>query len=166
MELQDRIYNIKRLLEFCPRSTAEVHIVEEKVGLFFAKLFNNDERFQHTRYDHVYPRIYLCEELNTDYETHSTTIGIEYTYEADRDGEYLESYRFNDEDLKDSWYYNNLKLTYIEYSEVPDDIWEIIQNKLYEEATKSVNGELASAKKSVEYWENRLSEFKNNLDLR
>lgn len=165
MKLEDRIYNIKRLLEFCPRSTADVKIVEEKVGLFFANLFNNDERFQHTRYDHVYPRIYLCEELNTDYETHSTTIGIEYTYEADRDGEYLESYRFNDEDLKDSWYYNNLKLTYIEYSEVPDEIWEIIQNKLYEEAKKNVDKELESAKKSVMYWESKLHEI-NNLKLR
>ena len=167
MKLEDRIHNIKTLLKFCPHSTADTKIVEEKVGLFFANLFNDDERFTHTLYDCVYPRIYLSELLNTDYETHSTTISIEYVYDSDRDGDYCESYNFNDQDLEDTYFYKDLKYrTLIEYSEVPDDIWEIIQTILYEKATENINKELISAKRSVEYWEKKLLEFNNNLDLK
>lgn len=157
MTLEDRIENIKTLLKFSPQSSEDVWIVEDKVGLFFANLFNNDERFQHTHYDKVYPRIFLSEELNTDYKTHSTTIGIEYTYDADRDGEYREMVFFNDKDLEDAYFSN---IGTIEYSEVPDYIWEIIQNTLNKEATKHINNVLKSAKESVKYWKNRLLEFK------
>ena len=163
MRLEERIYNIKTLLSFCPKSTADVEIVEEKVGLFFANLFNKDERFQHTPYDHVYPRIYLSEQLNKDYETHSTTIGIEYVYESDRDGWYTETVYFNDKDLEDAYFSNIGK---IEYSEVPDDIWEIIQGILFEEAEKHINSEIESAKKSLKYWENKAVEFKKQFEVK
>ena len=162
MTLEERIQNIKRLLEFCPFSTDEVKIVEEKVGLFFANLFNNDGRFEHTPYDHVYPRIYLSEDLNTDYKTYSTTIAIEYVYDADRDGWSTETVYFNDKDLEDAYFSGIGK---IEYSEVPDDIWEIIQNELYKKATEHIREELDSAKKSVKYWKDKLLDFNNNLNL-
>lgn len=163
MKLEDRIQNIKTLLGYCPHSTRDVTIVEENVGLFFANLFNNDSRFQHTPYDRVYPRIYLYEALNTDYKTHSISIGIEYTYDNDRDGEYTKSYTFDDEDLKDTCLYKGFPL---KYSDVPDNIWEIIQNILYDKAMKTINEELQSAKDSVIYWENRKDEFDNKLKLK
>lgn len=164
MTLEKRIENIKTLLkDFCPHSTRDVTIVEENVGLFFANLFNNDERFQHTPYDKVYPRIYLYEALNTDYKTHSTSIGIEYTYDNDRDGEYTQSYVFNDEDLKDACSYC-LHGSSLEYSDIPDNIWEIIQNILLKDANKHINKELESAKKSVVYWENKINNY-NQLKL-
>ncbi len=165
MELEDRIQNIKKLLSYCPHSTKDVTIVEENVGLFFANLFNNDERFQHTPYDRVYPRIYLYVTLNIDYKTYSNSIGIEYTYDNDRDGEYTQSYVFNDEDLKDTCFYC-LHPSSLEYSDVPDNIWERIQNILYDEATKEINENLKSAKSSVIYWENRKDEFNNKLQLK
>jgi len=165
MKLEDRIQNIKTLLSYCPHSTRDVTIVEDNVGLFFAELFNNDKRFKHTPYSRVYPRIYLCEELNTDYKTHSTSIGIEYTYDNDRDGEYTESYVFDDEDLKDTCFYTYKNLS-LKYSDVPDNIWERIQNILYNKATKEINEELKSAKDSVIYWENRKDEFENKLQLK
>lgn len=163
MKLEDRIQNIKTLLSYCPKSTGDVTIVEETVGVFFANLFNNDERFKHTPYDRVYPRIYLYETLNTDYKTYSTSIGIEYTYDNDRDGEYTQSYTFDDEDLKDTCLYKSLPLKYFD---VPDNIWEIIQNILYDKAMKTINEELQSAKDSVKYWENRKYSFESTLHLK
>lgn len=168
MKLKDRIQNIKTLLKYCPHSTRDVDIIEERVGLFFANFFNNNNRFTKTRYDHVYPRIYLTEHLNKDFKTHGTTISIEYCYDSDRDGDYLESYCFNDPDLKDIYFKEYKDSPYhhfIEYSEVPDYVWEIIQNKLYEKATENVNKELESAKSSVKYWEEKKKEFDNKLQL-
>ena len=169
MKLENRIQNIKTLLKYCPHSTRDVGIVEERVGLFFANFFNNDQRFTKTHYDHVYPRISLSSQMNLDFETHSYTINIEYCYDCDRDGEYLESYYFNDPDLEDTFLYKSHKdspyYPFIEYSEVPDDIWEIIQNILYEKATENINKELESAKASVEYWEEKKEEFDNKLQL-
>lgn len=162
MTLEKRIENIKILLkDFCPHSTRDVTIVEENIGLFFANLFNNDERFQHTPYNRVYPRIYLYEALNTDYKTHSFSIEIEYTYDNDRDGEYTQSYTFDDEDLKDTCFYRSLPL---KYSDVPDNIWEIIQNILFKKASEHLNKELEDAKESVIYWENKIINY-NRLKL-
>lgn len=166
MELQDRIHNIKTLLEYCPKSTEDVHIVDEKVGLFFAKFFNSHgDRFKHTPYEHVYPRISLCETLNKDYKTHSTTVCVEYVYDNDRDGYYTKTYYFNDEDLEDSCSPFH-KSWLIEYSEIPDNIWAIIQDTLYEKATEYINKKLKSAKQSVIYWEDKLIEFNTKIKIK
>ena len=55
--------------------------------------------------------------------------------------------------------------TLIEYNEIPDYIWEIIQNMLYYKATEEINQKLESAKSSVVYWEKRKDEFDNKLQL-
>lgn len=162
MKLKDRIENIKTLLEYCPHSSKDVEIIDENVGLFFANLLNNNERFKHTTYDHVYPQISLSKQLNKDFKTYSYTIALEYVYDSDRDGDYTNILWFNDDDLEDSCFYGKPD---IEYSDVPDDIWEIIQNILYNKATSNINKELISAKNSVKYWEDKLSEFNNNLKL-
>ena len=169
MKLEERIQNIKTLLKYCPNSTKDVNIIEENVGLFFANFFNNDNRFTKSNYDHIYPRIYLTKYLNLDFETYGTTIGIEYCYDSDRDGNYFDSYCFNDTDLKNTYLYkenkDNKYYHFIEYSEVPDYIWEIIQNILYNIATGNINKELESARSSVVYWENKKEEFDNKLKL-
>ena len=169
MKIEDRIQNIKTLLKYCPHSTRDVDIVEEEVGLFFAKFFNNDKRFTKTPYDHVYPRIYLTEHLNLDFKTHGTTIGIEYCYDSDRDGDYLESYYFNDPDLKNTYLYKGYKdnsyCHLIEYSEVPDYIWEIIQDVLFKKATEKVNKDVESAYQTLEYVRNKRDEFYVSLKL-
>ena len=169
MKLEDRIQNIKTLLKYCPHSTRDVDIVEERVGLFFANFFNNDGRFTKTPYDHVYPRIYLTEHLNKDFKTHGTTISIEYCYDSDRDGDYLDSYYFNDSDLKNTYLYKEYKDSpyhhFIEYSEVPDYIWEIIQNELFYLATENVNKDVESAYQTLQYVKNKRDEFYSNLQL-
>ena len=168
MKLKDRIENIKTLLKYCPHSTRDVDIIEEKVGLFFANFFNNDNRFTKSHYDHLYPRIYLTKHLK-DFKTYGTTIGIEYCYDCDRDGEYLESYYFNDPDLKNTYLYKENKdnpyYHFIEYSEIPDYIWEIIQNKLYDKATEKVNKDVESAYQTLQYVRNKRDEFYSKLNL-
>ena len=169
MKIEDRIQNIKTLLKYCPHSTTDVKIIKEKVGLFFALFFNKDGRFIKTPYDHVYPSIYLTEHLNLDFKTHGTTIGIEYCYDSDRDGNYLESYYFNDPDLKDTFLYkeniDNPYFHFIEYSEVPDYIWEIIQDVLFEKATEKVNKDVESAYQTLEYVRNKRDEFYSKLQF-
>ena len=162
MELKDRIKNIKTILPYCSRWSNEVKIIDEKVGRFFANLFNSDDRFQHTNYDRVFPRVFLSESLNKDYKTHSTTIGIEYIYESDRDGYYTEQCYFNDEDLEDTVF--GKAGVNIEYSEVPDDIWAIIQDELYKNAVKTIQDDLKSASKEVDRCTNKFIEF-NKLEI-
>ena len=58
-----------------------------------------------------------------------------------------------------------LKNRVFEYNEIPDCIWERIQNILYNKATETINKELKSAKASVKYWEEKLFEFDNKLKL-
>lgn len=168
MNIHDRIENIKKLLKYCSHSTADVKIIEEKVGLFFGNFFNNDERFQHCRYskDKIYPKISLHEE-NTFKGYEGSTIRIDYCYDFDRDGEDWTGYNFNDLTmLKYYQRYDFMKpRVLINYDEVPDHIWAIIQNELYEAATKNVNEKLESAKSTLEYWEKKKEEFDNKLNL-
>lgn len=162
MELQDRIQNIKTLLEYCPIATDEINIINEEVGLFFANFFNSyGNRFKYTPYDRVYPRIYLHKTLNKDFKTHSTTLGIDYIYGGNRDGDYRVSYFFNDKDLNDSCFDFRDEDTLIEYSEIPDNIWSIIQSVIYQKALKYINKEIHAAEWSLEYWKKRLLEFNN-----
>lgn len=167
MKLENRIKNIKKLLSYCPHSTADVKIIEEKVGLFFGNFFNTDERFQHCRCEgKIYPKISLHEE-DTFKGCEGSTVCIDYCYDWDRDGEDWIGYYFND--LTMSKYYERYDFMkpriLIEYNEIPDYIWEIIQNKLYDKATEEINKELESAKSSVIYWEKRKDEFDNKLQL-
>lgn len=169
MKINERIEIIKRLLNYCPHSTVDVKIIEERVGSFFGKFFNGDERFNHCHYsrDKIYPRISLHEEVMDGYKDCST-IHIEYCYDFDRDGEYWTGYYFNDPTMLR--YYRRYDFmkprVLIDYNEVPDYIWEIIQGELYEIATKSIKEGLESAKASVEYWKKRKEEFDNGIGLR
>ena len=157
MELKDRIANIKTILPYCSGRSDEVKIVVDEVGEFFANLFNNDDRFKHSGYDRIFPRVFLSKPLNTDYETHSTTIGLEYVYDSDKDGYYTARYYFNDEDLEDACF--GMAGAIIEYSEIPDNIWAIIQDELYENARKNMTDSLISATKQVDRCADKFLEF-------
>ena len=162
MELKDRIANIKTILPYCSGRSDEVKIVVDEVGEFFANLIKRDSRFEGTKYEKIYPRVFLHKFLNTDYKTYSTSIGIEYSYDGNREGDYISQFHFNDEDLEDSNFGKvNAKM---EYSEIPDNIWSIIQDKLYENARKTVADDLASATKEVDRCTNKFLEF-NKLEL-
>ena len=158
--LQDRIQNIKTLLDYCPITTDEVMIINEEVGLFFANFFNSyGNRFKHTPYDHVYPRMFLHKILNKDFKTYSTTIGIDYVYGGDRDGDYGAFCLFNDEDLNDSCFDFCDGDPLIESSEIPDNIWSIIQSVVYQRALEYINEEINRAEKSLKYWKKELKKY-------
>ena len=168
MKLEERIKNIKALLDIFPLATDEGKIVQEDVGLFFANLFNNDERFIHTPYDRVYPIFELSSVYrNKDNKTFSSTIEVSYEYYYDKArGYHIANCIFNDPDLDDTWAYADVKRdTMIQYSEIPDNIWQIIQNTLYERVSDNISKKLNSAKEAVTYWENVENKFKNNLSL-
>lgn len=168
MNIEDRIQNIKTLLKYCPHSTADVKIIEEKVGLFFDNFFNTDERFQHCRCEgKIYPKISLHEEDIFE-GCEGSTVRIDYCYDWDRDGEDWTGYYFND--LSMSKYYERYDFmkprTLIDYNEVPDYIWEIIQNELFDLATKKVNKDVEDAYQTYIFLRNKRDKFYNDLNLK
>ena len=161
MELKDRIENIKTLLQYCPFSTRDTMIVEEEVGLFFAKFFNSKDKFTKSTYGHIYPKISLHEEVLEEFKGCST-INIDYCYDCDRDGEYWDGYSFNDPSMKryyEKYDFMKPKLL-IEYSEIPDNIWEIIQNTLYKKASENVEKNFKDAQRYLESAKDNVEKFK------
>ena len=164
MELKDRIFNIKLLLKFCGGSTHAGAITDSRVGTFFARLINNDERFTHTSYDVVYPEFELQMFLNTDYNTYSYGIGFGYVYNNDRDGEYTVQYAFYDSDLEDTAISDVvLSDAVLQYSEIPNDIWEIIQYELYRVAMERLHYRIVVQHLSAESINNEIREFAEEL---
>jgi len=155
MELKDRIANIKTILPYCSGRSDEVKIVVDEVGEFFAEFFKSDEkRFVRPKYDRIFPRI--------SWGPYYGTVKIGYCYDSDRDGEYWETYEFNDPDIESSRLAPKSML--IEYSEIPDNIWAIIQDELYKNARKNLTDSLISATKEVDRCTNKFLEF-NKLEL-
>ena len=172
MKLKDRIQNIKTLLKYCPQSNRDVMLYNKKNAKFFAKFFK-DDRFQKTRYEH--DEFFIQIELATHVLTRDKNdnvideypIMVSYCYDFDRDGEDWVSYYFDEPLVRNNWMFKNdmYYKDFIKFEEWPDEVWERIQNELYDIATKNVNKELESAKKSLEYYKNQKKEFDNKLQL-
>jgi hypothetical protein len=165
MKLEDRIHDIKTLLSYCPHSTEDVMLSSDDVLCkFFWNFFSSQpERFKRPAFDgSTAVRMTLLGMLDANYKDYHYTIALQYCYDYDRDGEDWTFYYFNDSEC----YYRGFDNPNIEYLEFPDDIWERIQNILYNKATEEINKELESAKSSVIYWENRKDEFDNKLKLK
>ena len=165
MRIEDRIQNIKKLLKYCPKSSDEVMLTSDEVLCkFFWDFFSSrPEKFKRPAFDgSTAVQMFLHGMLDEDYKDHHYTIALRYCYEYDRDGEDWTFYYFNDPEC----YYREWNHPDIEYSEFSDDIWERIQNILYDKATKEINKELQSAKDSVKYWEDRKYSFENTLNLK
>ena len=65
-----------------------------------------------------------------------------------------------------SWFFKKCLTTckdLIKFEEIPDYIWEIIQNSTYKEAVKTIDNELKSARSSIIYWEKRKEEFNKQI---
>ena len=173
MKLEDRIQNIKKLLKYCPYSTEDVMLYDDTLAEFFGRFINNDDRFEHCIYcEKIYPKISLAKHVLTRDENDNVIdeypIMISYIYDSDRDGVDWADYYFDDKLVRNNWMFQD-RMSYkelIKYEEIPDNIWEIIQNILYDKATKEINENLKSAKDSVIYWENRKDEFGNKLQLK
>ena len=163
MKLEDRIQNIKTLLSYCPIATDEVMITDDVCTKFFGKFFSSQpDRFKKPEFDECRVQIELIDILDKDVRTKHYTVGISYCYNYNRsEGEDWTLYYFNDHEC----YYREWQHPELEYNEIPDYIWKRIQNILYNKATETINKELKSAKASVEYWEEKLFEFDNKLEL-
>ena len=164
MKLEYRIQNIKKLLEYCPISSRDTMLYDDVCEKFFAKFFSSQpDRFaMPENKDKVFARIGLFDVFDKNLETKHKTIFIKYCYYYDRsDGEDWTFYLFNDPEC----YFREFERADLEYSEIPDYIWERIQNIVYNEATKTINKNLEEARGSVEYWEEKKAEFDNNLKL-
>ena len=163
MRLEDRIQNIKKLLSYCPVSTDEVMINDEVCQKFFGNFFSSQpDRFKKPEFDKCRVQIELVSILDKDVRTKHYTVSFRYCYHYDRsDGEDWTLYYFNDNEC----YFREWQHPELEYSEIPDKIWERIQNTLYNKATEHINEELESAKSSVKYWEDKKKEFGNKLKL-
>jgi hypothetical protein len=164
MDIKERIANIKKILPYCSHWSNEVMIVDEELGRFFSKFFTEDDRFETPEHDHTYVKIwedytgYGCDPQ--DYQE----IRISYRYHYDRsDGEDWVSYHF-EEPIKYKYDFLEPKVK-IKFEEIPDRIWKIIQDQLYENAIENVNKELESAKKSFEYWQEKKNSFDKKLKL-
>ena len=173
MKLEDRIQNIKTLLKYCPDSTKDVMLYDETLGDYFDNFFNNDSRFRHCVCPgRIYVQIELAKHVLTRDENYNVIdeypIMISYCYDWDRDGEDWASYYFDEEIVRNNWMFKDdmYSKDVIKFEEFPDDIWERIQNILYDKATEEINKELESAKSSVVYWEKRKDEFDNKLQLK
>ena len=164
MRLEDRIYNIKKLLSYCPKSSEDVMLSDDILRKFFWKFFSSKpERFKTPAFEgSTRVQIQLLGILDANYKDHHYTVLLKYCYEYDREGEDWTFYYFNDPDC----YFRSFDHPSLEYYEIPDSIWEHIQNILYNKATKNVNKELESAKSSVKYWEEKKKEFDNKLQLK
>ena len=162
MEVKDRIQNIKTLLSYCPKASDEVMINDETCTKFFGKFFSSQpDRFKKPEFDECRVQIELIDILDKDVRTKHYTVGLQYCYNWDREGEDWTLYYFNDPEC----YYREWQHPELEYSEIPDDIWERIQNILYNKATETINKEISSAESLLKYWEEKLREFENKLEL-
>lgn len=173
MKIEDRIQNIKTLLKYCPHSSNDVRLYNLENAKFFAKFFNNDDRFESCKYggDELYIKIELAKHVLTWDKNNKVIdeypIMVSYCYDSDRDGEDWVSYYFDEPLVRNNWMFESdmYYKDFIKFEEWPDKVWERIQNELYDIATKNVNKELKSAKKSLEYYENQKKEFDNKLKL-
>ena len=162
MKLTERIHRIKALLDYCPNE--EVHVVDEKVGKCFADYINSHNDLQHCRYDTAYPTISLYNTFPTKDNVYA--LDFKYVYDADRDGEYYERYTFNDPEA--IYEYDWLEPHHnLHYSDIPDDVWEIIEQWAFKEACKTINKGVEKAVKSLDWWKRKRTEFntKYNIEL-
>lgn len=160
MKLEDRIQTIKTLLSYCPKSTHDVMLTSDEVLCkFFWNFFSSQpERFKRPASEgSTAVQMFLCNMLDANHKDEHYTIVLAYNW--GRDGKNWAFYYFNDPEC----YYEEWIHPELEYSEFSDDIWERIQNILYNKATKKINENLKSAKDYLIYCENRKEEFENKL---
>ena len=158
MTLEERIHNIKTLLEYCPDSTDEVKLYDEVLKKFFYQFFNSQpERFEKPAFDgETLVRIGLYGILDKNLIERVNTIFLEYCYNYDRhNGSDMILYLLNNPDC----YFREWHYPIIECSEIPDDIWERIENVLYNKALETINKELESAESNIKYWKDKKIKF-------
>ena len=106
-------------------------------------------------------QIGLYDIFDKNLKTKHNTISIQYCYEYNRsEGEDWTFYLFNDPEC----YFDGYITSYdLEYSEIPDYIWEIIQDEVYKKATEIIDSDLEKAIKNLDYCTSRVEKFTKEL---
>lgn len=136
MELKERIHNIKELLSYCDNEEFETY--NKDIGKFFKELFSQD-KFHH----HMYFDAGVSIGLYLKTVAYIPTMYIRYIYEYDREGSDDTLVLFNDDEAKYKHVTSGGYGAYgdrnsqdghgdLEYSDIPDWVWEKIQQGLYE----------------------------------
>lgn len=173
MELNKRIQNIKTLLKYCPSSNRDVMLYNLENAKFFAKFFNNDDRFEHRKYggDELYIRIKLATHVLTWDENNKVIdkypIMVSYCYDFDRDGEDWASYYFDEPLVRNNWMFKSdmYYKDFIKFEEWPDEVWERIQNELFEIAKVKVDDNVTDAYQTYKFLREKRDEFYTDLKL-
>lgn len=123
--IETRINNIKRLLSRF--NDCEITIFDKRCAQFFQSFFDSPRFYRHSCFDEC--NITLGLYLPTTAIT--PTLFIEYIYEYDREGYDTELVLFNDDSANyrfGDWGKRGTSRDNIEYSDIPEEIWEIIED--------------------------------------
>lgn len=146
------IAEIKRLLDYLPND--EMEIVDDECVKFFEK-FINSRRGDDAACGVVTIGLYLASVAT------NPALFLEYNYYisvGDYDSEIL---IFDDKNAN----YNNRGLWMfggrdkLNYSDIPDNIWEKIENLIYTEAEKSLRKSVSDGERHLKLAKGRLGEF-------
>lgn len=161
--LEHKISNLKTLLHYLPNSEA---IIDNDITSNFFIDFFTKSKFHDPDYGMIIIGNYL-ESISK-----VPTLFIKYEYNWDRDGCDTEIVLFKDNNAEykqghgmygKSNAINTWERGDFEYSDIPENIWDIIINIVYKKAKENINYEIIEAKRHYENCLNEFSEF-NKLD--
>ena len=141
---KDCINDIKDLLSHLWNDNNECRLFDELSPKFFGRFLRDDDRFKTPNFSSDIA--YVTIELLTYHQNKDKIypIGISYCYDADRDGEDWVSYTFTDEDVTYDYDWQKPHDN-LNYSDIPDEVWESIKAYVYKEVKRKLNDEVKTA---------------------
>jgi len=155
MNITDRIDNIKKILYFCVNQ--EINFFDEKCGEFLSDLLVSKGEYE------PYYKVYTIG-LYLSSVSKNPTIFLKYTYETDYDKDTNFLLFHDDKALYDyGEQYGTIQYD-LEYTDIPDEMWEIIQKLAENKAKTDVELEIKSAQMRYEYSKDNLKNFRNTME--
>jgi hypothetical protein len=155
MNITDRIDNIKKILYFCVNQ--EINFFDDKCGEFLSNLLVS--KGEHEPYYKVYTIGLFLSSVSKN-----PTIFLKYAYEKDYDTD-TNFLLFHDENASYDYgeQYGTVKYE-LEYTDIPDEMWEIIQICAENKAKTDVELEMKSAQRQYEYAKDNLNNYRNAIN--
>ncbi len=152
MKLEDRIKNIKSILKFCVNNKVEIY--NETCINYFTKFFKN-----HSKFPDAFTGIITIGNFLESVAINPTLM-IQYCYKEGV-GEYDEQLILfiDPEEEYQNWPWDNEGE--LNYSEIDDDIWKIIEEESYKSAKKNVEDEFENIKSTIEYYTKLKNDFES-----
>ena len=154
MSITDRIDNIKKILYFCVNQ--EINFFDEKCGEFLSDLLVSKGEYE------PYYKVYTIG-LYLSSVSKNPTIFLKYTYETDYDKDTNFLLFHDDKALYDYGEQYGTVQYDLEYTDIPDEMWEIIQKLAENKAKTDVELEIKSAQMRYEYSKDNLKNFRNTI---